>query len=495
MNAPAQRLASDGLPIGPLTGALTGAAATGLLIGTLGGNAVLAFAGMLLAFGGLLMLVRQDLVALAVIFLIYSDAAAVAVDSQGMPFIVAAAVPLLLAVPLAHQSLRGEPFVIDGLAVALVALLFVMGLSSMLARDTAIAVDKVETFAIQGVLMYILMINVLRSQEALRLALWTVLAAGAFLAAVTVFQYVTKTFAKPYLGFSALDIAYFTGKTDAPRAAGPVADPNYYAQLLLPPLGIGMVAVLRERGPLLRLAAAGMSVTILFALMLTGSRGGALALLAMIVVLVALRYVGAAQLLALATIGAVAVAVNPGYRERLFSTSLSGLSAPEGADVAADSAARGRFTENLAALSVFADHPVLGVGPGGFPGYYQEYAVKVGGEIHETTKSGKDAGKAPERAAHDIVLGLAADIGLVGLVLFAGICCATIVGLLRARRRWLADLRRDHADVAAALVVALTGYLGAGLFLSLAFERYLWLLLSMAGATILLARSSGDARG
>jgi O-antigen ligase len=191
----------------------------------------------------------------------------------------------------------------------------------------------------------------------------------------------------------------------------------------------------------------------------------------------------------------VALALNPSYVERLTGTSLSGIAAPAGSAVAADTAARGRLTENLAALQVFADHPVFGVGPGGFPLYYQEYASRIGIQVHTRERGGLQAGQAPQRAAHNIALGLAADLGVVGLAFFGVVVWIAFAGLLRARRHWLSQRRPDLADVAGALVVALTGYLVAGVFLSLAYERYLWLLLAMAGAAIALSRTRRGAHG
>jgi O-antigen ligase len=322
-----------------------------------------------------------------------------------------------------------------------------------------------------------------------------VLAAGAFLAAVTVFQYVTKTFDRPFFGFSPLDIAYASGQSTAPRANGPVNDPNYYAQLLLPALAFGLVLALRERRPLLRLLAASMAATVMFAITLTASRGGALALGAMIVVMMALGFFRPAQLIGAVALLATVLALNPSYLQRLTTTSLSGIAAPTGSTVAADTAERARLTENLAAAQVFADHPLFGVGPGGFPLYYQEYAGRIGIQVHNRQRTGANAGEAPQRAAHNIALGLAADLGVVGLGLFLVVMWLAFRGLLRARRRWLSEHRPELADIAGALVVALVGYLAAGAFLSLAFERYLWLLLAMAGAAVALSRAPRGAHG
>ncbi|MEA2193659.1 MAG: hypothetical protein QOG42_93 [Solirubrobacteraceae bacterium] len=494
MNARSEPLAPSLPSPVALSLALAGAVGTGLLVGALGAGPIKAFSAVLAVLLVIAAVVRQDMVVVLVVFLIYSDAAVVAVESQGLPFIVGGAVPLLLAVPLAHQFMRGEPLVADGILFALVGLLLAMGVSGLLARESGIAMEGIQAFAIQGVLLYFLILNVLRSPGNLRLAGWTVLGAGAFLAVASIFQYVTKTFDRPYLGFAALDPAYIAGHTTEPRASGPVADPNYYAQLLLPALAFGLVAVLRDRVRALRWVAAGMVGMIVFAIVLTGSRGGTIAVVAMLVVMIALRFFGIAQIAAAVAVVAVALALNPSYTQRLTTTSLSGIAAPAGSTVAADSATRGRLTENLAAAHVFADHPLLGVGPGGFPFYYQEYASRIGIQVHDRERTGADAGQAPQRAAHNIVLGMAADLGIIGLVFFVLVVCMAFAGLLRARRRARAERRPELADMAGAVIVALVGYLVAGLFLSLAFERYLWLLLAMAGAVVVLSRQSDAPR-
>ena len=43
-----------------------------------------------------------------------------------------------------------------------------------------------------------------------------------------------------------------------------------------------------------------------------------------------------------------------------------------------DGAVLSRATEGIAALLVFADHPLIGVGPGRFPSYYRLYADDIG---------------------------------------------------------------------------------------------------------------------
>jgi O-antigen ligase len=183
----------------------------------------------------------------------------------------------------------------------------------------------------------------------------------------------------------------------------------------------------------------------------------------------------------------ILLAVVPAYRDRVVSiASVGGATARAGQQTNSDESLRSRTTEMLAGGLAFLDHPALGVGPGGFPFYYQTYAPRVGIEVRETATSGADKGEAAKRAAHDVFIGIAADLGAAGLLVFTAILGLTGAGLLRVRRRWHA-LRPDLVNLADSLFLALLVYVVAGLFLSLAFERYLWLLVALGGAAVVAA--------
>ena len=123
----------------------------------------------------------------------------------------------------------------------------------------------------------------------------------------------------------------------------------------------------------------------------------------------------------------------------------------------------------------------MGVGPGLFPSYYQQYAREVSAAQIDTRVD------LSEREAHNLYTGIAAEYGGLGLACFLGILFVTIRDLLRARRRWLAE-RPEIAHLAAGLVLAIIGYMVSGLFLHLKYERYFWLLLALAGVAGVLAR-------
>jgi O-antigen ligase len=135
----------------------------------------------------------------------------------------------------------------------------------------------------------------------------------------------------------------------------------------------------------------------------------------------------------------------------------------------------------LAAAIVFAQHPVIGVGPGQ---YFPFYSAMYHG-IYEI----KFRDRPGQRRAHNLFLEMGAETGIVGLAVFLTIFIVPARQLWRARRRWLGrDPERAH--VAAALFLSLGAYLATGLFLHLAYERYCWFLLGTIGAALQMLKDT-----
>jgi hypothetical protein len=191
------------------------------------------------------------------------------------------------------------------------------------------------------------------------------------------------------------------------------------------------------------------------------------------------RYIPLYQLLIVVVGLIVLLNFVPAYKDRVASlSSLAGGS--DAGSTGADHSVRSRSTEMKAAAYVFLDHPIVGVGPGSFPLYYQEYASRVGLDVHEAAQSGSRRGEEARRESHNIFLSIAADLGFLGIVSFLAMLFLTFRRLNRARKRWL-RAHPEAANLAASFMLALTAYITSGLFLTLAFERYFWLLLALAG--------------
>ena len=423
----------------------------------------------------------------AVIFLLFLDVPGVAVREYDAPASVAALIIVALAIPVAAETLNGRRLHF-GWPIGLVAVFMVSQLASTVtSREVDVAFENFVPFLFEALLLCVLIVNAVRSVATLERVLWALLLAGACLGGLSVLQQVTGTYDRPYGGFAVVPIEFFRGVESQARLSGPLGDPNYYAQILVPIIPIGLIA-LRGGSRRLRLVAIGATLAVLGGLVLSYSRGGALALVLMLGLAMAFRYVKGSQVLVIALAVVVALAVVPDYRERVASigSSLTGATEEKGSSEAADQAVRGRAGEMAAAALVVADHPLLGVGPGVFPSYYQQYIKRLGLEAHTSVRVGPDRGDEAKREAHNMFLSAAAEVGLAGLAVFLAILVTAFAGLARARRR-CRDSDPTLAGIATAMIIALAGYVITGMFLTLAFERYFWVLIGICGAVMKLA--------
>jgi O-antigen ligase len=100
------------------------------------------------------------------------------------------------------------------------------------------------------------------------------------------------------------------------------------------------------------------------------------------------------------------------------------------------------------ASEAMSEHPVAGVGPGGFPVAWRDAgeATAVGVPLH----------------AHSMVLTVGAELGLAGLLFFAGLVASVGLSATRTITTLRAHGRADAASLIAAAVAALLVYAGQG---------------------------------
>jgi putative inorganic carbon (HCO3(-)) transporter len=409
--------------------------------------------------------VKPEIATLLVVFILYTNAVAVAVEFHGAPGIAVLGVPALLIAPLAHAVLvRRQPIILTPALPWIAAFLIAQLLSAFASAYTQSAADEVRAFAAEGLILYLLITNVVRTPGAVNRVVWVLIAAGGALGSLSVIQQVTGN-AGAFLGFAQLP------PESGFRTSGPIGDPNFYAQIMLILLPIGIVRTLTERSPFLRLAALICTAVIALAILLTYSRGAALGAVAVLIGLFFLRYVHVWHIPPIAVAVIVMIVAFPAYATRIATLeAVAGALSGEPRGTEADVSVQSRTTENLSALRGFIDHPIFGVGPGQFPRYYQAYANEIGNQVRLT-----------EREAHNLYLGLAAETGILGFTTFMAVIGVTFVQLNRARR--LASAARPElAHISASFMLALIGYLVTSLFLHLAFARYVWLTLALASA-------------
>ncbi len=437
-------------------------------------------------------LLRPQVAAFAALFLLYSNLLGIAVSHHGVPRSLAGALPLLLlAWPAGVEILRTRRLVLQPAFFLVALFLAIQTISAAFSRDPEVSIRAVRDSLLEGTLLYLFVTNAVRTPSAVRGATWALLLAAAPMALVPLHQQATGSYNRDYGGLAQVEGTGFrTGEVQGGsevvqrRLGGPIGEKNRYAQVMLMLLPLGLFRFWAERSRALRLAALAATAFSLIGFGLAFSRGGAVGLVLLLAAMVVLRIVDVRKFgLVLAVVALLFVAM-PQYWNRIATSgSAAGfLTGEAGRTAEMDGAMAGRVTEMLAAGYVFADHPVIGVGPGMFRKYSQRYGNRLG--IRRLEEG---------RRAHSLYLELAAETGALGLLAFLGAVGVTLLGLDRVRRGFARE-DSELARTATAWFLVLVVYLATGLFLHLAYERYFYVALALGGATLQAAADSRRGR-
>jgi hypothetical protein len=439
---------------------------------------------LLVAALGIALIGRPEIATPIFAFVFYLNLPTLATRFHGVPAVVAVLFGLILVLPaLKYILIERRPIVFPVPYGLMFAYLAAALTSTLLSADVESSALALGVFLSEGLVLYVLVVNVIRSTEMLRQVIWALLLAGAVMGAISVWQEFTQSYGNILGGLAEINEVGFGvgedigGRIIRPRLAGPIGEQNRYAQMLVVLVPLALFRFWGERRLALRALAAACTLLILSGILLTFSRGAAVALVALFLTMVVLRYIRLRDLLAVGVTTAILIGlVAPQVLIRL--DSLTGVGALLGADEqGADGAIVGRATSNLAALNAFIDHPLVGVGPGQyFRRFSQEYGNDLGLRHFDS-----------QRRAHNLYLEIAADLGLFGLSMFMAVIGATLLPLWRLRRR-LALTRPELANVAGSFFLSILGYLYTGVFLQLSYERYFWMLLALGAAAAAVVR-------
>jgi colanic acid/amylovoran biosynthesis glycosyltransferase len=452
----------------------------------------LAALALLAAPAVFLALLRRPALALGLlVVVVYLNLSQVLVRFHGLPSLLQ-----LLALPIAAAGLRlrgrdGTAAVATGdLTLAVLGYLAVLVASTTWAAETASADERVAGM-VKATVVYLLVALLAATPRLLRVACRAAVGAGALLAALGVWQALTESFGRDFGGLARIKQAQIYDDVFEPRIAGPLGDPNYFAQILLilVPIalalawGEGTWAGERGRRRVLAVAAAGLLVA---GTVLTYSRGAALALVLVLGLAVLVRGVRPRHVAAgLAVVVILWLFTPAGFARRL--TTLREMLPGAEEVLRPDSSFAKRRLVTGAAWRMFLDRPVFGVGAGNYSDEFFRYARRVGSDARLYEEPGE------VNYPHNLYLEVAAESGAVGLAAFGALLVAAFASLFTARRRLLAAGDPRTAALAEGVGLALVGLLVTGLFLHGEFPRYLYLLLGLAGGLSLVSRPAGRA--
>lgn len=259
-------------------------------------------------------------------------------------------------------------------------------------------------------------------------------------------------------------------------------DANDFATLAATALPLGLYFASTPRGTALRLAALlGLGV-LGVAIVRTGSRGGFLALLAVIgFLLFRLTTIRAGW--RLLTAGVLAVLFAATATDAYWDQMRTIVHPEEDYNL---SSQEGRLKIWKRGIGYMMSRPILGVGAGNFP--------TAEGTISPQAERQSYGRGVKWQAAHNSFVQVGAELGVPGLVLFVVMLASAFTGLNAAGRHSAGAARPPPAVLAQTLTASLIGYVVGAFWLSLAYTEMLYTLVGLAIGLRQIAGAARDAR-
>jgi len=337
------------------------------------------------------------------------------------------------------------------LLVLVIALISCMAISSFFGIDQDVSLITIIAYA-KGYFLVLILAGAIRSDSELKImTLYCVagLVAGGI---ACIYQYLTGSFV----------ISTIYEK----RAASLRADPNDTAMLFVagfPVIYYWFSAMRSIIGKVACVIGVGL---LLAGVILTGSRGGFVALL-LIMVMVFLYRPSVRIFLVSVFVAAILVVLAPSSYWARMSTMVNWKEQHQSHSL------RNRATLQQVGAGIFFQYPLLGVGPGNFGRAFFAETLPVGKTL--STRS-TDVEKT-FTVAHNMFLEFFVENGVLGGVLFLLIFFLSIRNFLRYDRRQGNDKR--GFGLGTSLALALGGMLFAGLFLSQGKNSVLWTMVGL----------------
>lgn len=342
------------------------------------------------------------------------------------------------------------------------------GMASMLwAINRTDTIDALQRWAL-GFLLIAIVFTAAHSRRA------AIIIAGAF---------ATSAVASTVLGIA-------EGNTTQGRLNGTLTDANEFASFCVPALLIAAALASTAKTPLRRVLFAGGALVCGLGIVLSGSRGGLVAIAAALVAWILFggrwrkRVLVASLIVGIVGFAAIATVAPPQVRDRLGTITQDQTAASSGGGT-------GRTDIWAVGLRAYDAHPVAGSGLGNFTDATPRYLTEPG-LIHRT-----DFFTTTPKVAHNTYLHILVEVGQVGLGLFLLILLLALAAAARGARNFRRAGDRKMELLTRTLLAGTIGLLAADFFISGQYQRTLWILLGLCVAFYSLSkhRPAEAARG
>jgi putative inorganic carbon (HCO3(-)) transporter len=427
---------------------------------------------LLVAFG----LRRPELLTVALLAITWGYVSEALVKYFGLPSVAKTLVTLLVALVL-RERFMGR----DARLATHPLLWWMLGYFLVVCAGLWYAAEPNRTWLVvidfaKELLLLFVVLNTLTSERWVERGVWAMLAVGAALGTLALYQEATRSYDNEFGGFARSTIgAIAEGVSNRQRAGGPTGEPNAFGQQMLVLVPVGLWAAVYARTLPARILGGYAAFACLGGAALSFSRGAYLAFIVMLVLLGLHLRLNPRYLLVLPLLLLSLNAAPPELRAR-FSTLGSLLPGGERISGERDASVERRQIEMLMAAYMFADHPVEGVGADNYRAHFKRYSIEYGSNVDTN-----------ERNAHSYYLEIAAEHGLIGLTFIGGIMVLTFAALRRARRQFAALGNARMAELASAMAIGFACYAVTAIFLHGDYSRFLWLQVDLAAAFAVVA--------
>jgi len=414
--------------------------------------------------------------------LVYLNISDILVKHYGLPGINKTLIPALLLLVIYYQIRSG--WKTTGLQIAVVVALIYYSFQASTVFYTRYP-DMTElgvSILLKNVIIMVTICGLILRVGLLKYISWSLLISAAFISLLSTLAFIADDPSVTFGGLHRWKVEFNAwGRMNSARVGGQLGDPNFYGQVLLLILPVGLMFAFNGSSRLEKWIAGLLSLTIISAIVTTLSRGSWLMLIAMLIVFVSVLYYRYGRtnptlrggMLAIAAAAVLSTVFLPDQIKDRFTGLLENVQQYYTEGSIPDQAISGRLDEMLGAIYAFSEYPVLGLGYNNYKASYQDYSRREGLKAR-----GRD------RSAHSLYLQLLAEGGIVGLLLFLSVVYITIRCALHAAKRLAAHGLMDEVYYIHGLLYGYIAYLAAALFLHTSFERYFWFITGILIATL-----------
>lgn len=373
---------------------------------------------VVLAIAGLILLFRPQLALYLSTFIAYSGIAASVLEGLFLPAAALTTAGLIIQfLNDKHETLTSAPQ--NKIFLAWGGLMI---LSTFYARDLTLSYTDLYTF-FKYVIFYFLIINILDSWQSLRRMLWLLTITGLLMFLYGIYVFVS----------SPIEAGL--------RLTSAITDPNSFAIQLIPLVAFSYTLIKTEMRWFLKILSFVLLGLIVVSIILTFSRGGWLALLATLFLIGLNERTNKKLLFFLAISFLAAIIIIP---KDFFLLRFGSVQS-----ITMDASVAQRLRLLKGSFQMFLDHFFTGVGIGNFLAYSKLYA-KLNFPL----------------VAHNTYLHVAAELGIVGLILFISLLWVTFQNLRRAAALLLKTSLSKLHHYPKGLMIALAGFAVNALTLS-----------------------------